>query len=134
MPAPSLLKVVKNSMTMSLSSRAAMSQTSTVQTVLPMRDPQKFAGRQLPEPAQAVGAAGGIAAGVADPADPEAAATVGPSKALSNESDKGLRDAQPFVFVKPLSSFDRAVLVGAGPVGVDFRGCVRSSSASLDLS
>jgi hypothetical protein len=84
------LKVVKSSMTMSLSSRVAMSQTSTVQTVLPMRDRQKFAGRQLREPVRAVSAAGGIAAAVADPvaaaaAEPEIA---DPSRSLNNSHNK----------------------------------------------
>jgi hypothetical protein len=98
MPAQSPLKVVKSSMTMSPSSRAAMSQTSTVQTVLPMLDRQKFAGRQLRALVQAVSAAGGIAAGVADPeAAAVAAETAGPSKPLK-PSDNGLRDAQPFCF------------------------------------
>ena len=72
-------------MTMSPSSRAAKSQTSTVQTVLPMRDRQKFAGRQLLELVAPVSGAGGIAAGVADLAVVVAVAeTVAPSRSLNS--------------------------------------------------
>ena len=80
---------------MSPSSRASKSQTSTVQTVLPMGDRQKFADRQLREVAEAVSAGGGIAAGVADLAG--AAETVGRSKPSRAVCKKRVaHNAQPF--------------------------------------
>jgi hypothetical protein len=81
MPAPSPSKAVKSSMTMSHSSRAAKNQTSTAQTVLPMRDRLRFADRQDPVVVrQPVSGAGGIAAGDADPVVEAAAEAVAPSK------------------------------------------------------
>ena len=79
MPAPSLLKVVKNSMTTSHSLMAATSQTSTVRTVLPLRDRQRSAGLQRRAVQVPVSAVGGIAAGDADPVV-AAAEAAGPSK------------------------------------------------------
>jgi hypothetical protein len=80
MPAPSPLKVVKNSMTMSHSSRAATSQTSTVQTVLQRRGQQRLAGQQGRVAPRPVSGADGIAAGDADPVVEEAAEAADPSK------------------------------------------------------
>ena len=73
-------------MTISHSSRAAKSQTSTVQTVLPMRDQQRFEGRQRRVAPQPVSGAGGIAAADADPLAAAAAEAVGPSKRMNQQS------------------------------------------------
>jgi hypothetical protein len=87
-------------MTMSHLSRAAKSQTSTVQTVLPMRDLQRFAGRQRRVVPQPVSGAGVIVAGDADPVLVGAAAeAAGPSKNLEARVTKGCANAQPFGFM-----------------------------------
>jgi hypothetical protein len=105
-------------MTMSHSSRAAKSRTSTVQTVLPMRDRQRFEGRQRRVAPQPVSAAGGIAAGDADPVVGAAAEAVDRSNRLrsADQSKKGLRPKRnPFVFVERLRCFDRALKCAARP-------------------
>lgn len=74
-------------MTRSHSLRAGTSQTSTVQTVLPLLCQQRPAGRQgrvvVPQP---VSGAAGIAAGDVDPVVEAAAEAVGPSKPMNQQS------------------------------------------------
>ena len=73
-------------MTMSHSSRAARSQTSTVQTVPPMRDLLRFAGRQRRVGPPLVNGAGVIAAADADPVVQAAVGeTAGHSKGMWGE-------------------------------------------------
>jgi hypothetical protein len=72
-------------MTMSHSSRAAKSQTLTVQTVPPMRDLQRFAGRQRRVGPQPVSGAGGIAAADADPVVGAAAAEAAARSKICNK-------------------------------------------------
>jgi hypothetical protein len=83
------------------SSRAATSQTSTVQTVLPLRDQQRSVDRQRRVVPQPVSGAGGIAAGDADPVV-EPAEAAGPSKretTVCARLTKGCAARSPFVFL-----------------------------------
>ena len=70
-------------MTTNPSSMAATSQTSTAQTVLPLRYQQRFVGRER-RVVEAVSGAGGIAAGDADPVE-AAVEAAGPSKRMSQQ-------------------------------------------------